>query len=294
MKSLLSIFISLLICLSIEAANKRALLIGVSDYPLHRTWVEGSWSQVHGTNDVSIIGQTLGQQGFKITKLLNKNATAANIRKALDKLAHECKKGDLVYVQFSGHGQAYEDLSGDEADGWDEAIIPYDAMMHYKKGVYEGANHILDDELEKFLTTIRTKVGKEGFVYVVLDACHMGGASRGDEQEEDEIFVRGTDKGFSPHGKKYIPRIDRRGNMKVSSKGTSLGNICILEACRAYQTNSEIKEGGKYYGPLTYYINKHLTHNKLTTNTSWTETVRSMMNKDKRLIKQNMVVENSF
>lgn len=294
LKALLSIILIFIVCFHAESAGKRALLIGVSDYPMHRSWSEGSWSRVHGTNDIAIIGQTLGHKGFKLTKLLNSNATAEKIRKAFGNLAKECQEGDLVYIQFSGHGQAYEDLSGDEADGWDEAIIPYDAMMQYKRGVYEGKNHILDDELEVYLSAIRAKVGKEGFVYVVLDACHMGGASRGDEQEDDEIFVRGTDKGFSPNGKKYIPKIDRRGNMKVSKRGANLGGICILEACRAYQTNAEIKENGKYYGPLSYYINKYLTQHTLTSNTSWVEQVRTMMNKDKRLIKQNMVIENGL
>lgn len=276
-----------------EAAEKRALLIGISDYPTVKGHPELEWSDIHGANDVATLAPTLKNQGFKTTSLTDSKATAANIRKAFRQLEASATAGDLIYIHFSGHGQAVEDKNGDEADGWDEAIIPYDARIKYAKGIYEGENHILDDELESYFTTIRNKIGRSGYLYIVLDACHMGGASRGDEEEEDELFVRGTDKGFSPSGKRYIPKIDRRGNMKVSSNGNNQSGICILEACRAYQTNAEIKQNGKYYGPLTYYINQYLTDKTLTSNNSWVESVRALMNKDKRLIKQNMVIESN-
>lgn len=288
---LIVLFFSSAVCAG--AAERRALLIGISDYPSVKGHPELEWSDIHGANDVAVIAPTLKKKGFKATTLTNAKATASNIRKALSQLDASATTGDIIYIHFSGHGQAVEDTNGDEDDGWDEAIIPYDARIAYRKGVYEGANHILDDELERYFNSIRRKIGKSGFLYVVLDACHMGGASRGDEDEEDEVFVRGTDKGFSPSGKKYIPKIDRRGNMKVSTKETGMSGICILEACRAYQTNAEIKQNGKYYGPLTYYINKCLGNHELTPNISWVENVRTLMNKDKRLIKQNMVIENN-
>lgn len=274
-------------------AEKRALLIGISDYPTVKGHPELEWSDIHGANDVVTLAPTLKKQGFKTTSLTDSKATAANIRKAFRQLEASATAGDLIYIHFSGHGQAVEDTNGDEADGWDEAIIPYDARIKYAKGIYEGENHMLDDELESYFTAIRNKIGHNGYLYIVLDACHMGGASRGDEEEEDELFVRGTDKGFSPSGKRYIPKIDRRGNMKVSSSGSNQSGICILEACRAYQTNAEIKQNGKYYGPLTYYINQYLTDKPLTSNNSWVESVRALMNKDKRLIKQNMVIESN-
>ena len=246
-----------------HAGGKRALLIGISEYPTHRM-PELTWNPIHGANDVELMKEPLRKQGFSITTI---------------------KAGNTNYAQ------AYEDLSGDEADGWDEAIVPYDAMLQYKAGVYDGRNHILDDELEGYVSSIRSKVGRQGYVYLVLDACHMGGASRGDEEEE-ELFIRGTDQGFTPNGKKYIPKIDRRGNMKVQLR-PGMSGICILEACRAYQTNAEIKQNGRYYGPLTYYVNQTLSKISLTSNTTWIETVRTLMGKDRRLIKQNMVSEKS-
>jgi len=287
------LFLFVFIANTSHAAEKRALLIGISDYPRAKGNPELEWNDIHGANDVTAIAATLKKQDFRTTSLTNSKATAANIREALRRLEASAGIGDLIYIHFSGHGQAVEDISGDEADGWDEAIIPYDARIKYLKGVYEGQNHILDDELELYLTAIRGKIGPQGFLYVVLDACHMGGASRGDEEDEDEVFVRGTDRGFSPSGKRYVPKIDRRGNMRVTANGPTLSDICILEACRAYQTNAEINQGGKYYGPLTFYINHCLGLKALTSDTSWVENVRALMNKDKRLIRQNMVIESN-
>lgn len=288
------IAIIIIIILGTSAAHagaKRALLIGISEYPTHRM-PEQTWNPIHGANDVALIKKTLQKQGYSVTLLTNANATASKIRSAFMKLTKDVKPDDNVYIHFSGHGQAYEDVSGDEADGWDEALVPYDAMLQFKQGVYDGSRHILDDELEQYLTAIRQKAGKKGHVYVVLDACHMGGASRGDEMEEDELYIRGTDKGFTPSGKKYIPKIDRRGNMRVQSH-PAMAHICIIEACRAYQTNAEIKQDGNYYGPLTYYINQTLQKVRLSSDTGWVETVRNLMCKDRRLIKQNMVTEKS-
>jgi hypothetical protein len=31
--------------------------------------------------------------------------------------------GDIIYLHFSCHGQPFEDMNGDEADGWDESYL---------------------------------------------------------------------------------------------------------------------------------------------------------------------------
>ena len=274
-----------------HAQTKRALLVGISNYSINSAT---QWTDIHGANDVELIATTLKSQKFKTTKVTNQQATAKRIRKELKTLANSCKPGDLVYIHFSGHGQPYDDKSGDEEDGWDEAIIPYDAQKVYSKGKYEGANHILDDELSSFFSQIRTKVGAKGFLCVVIDACHSGGASRGEEMEEDEeIFSRGTRDGFSSTRKPYRPPVNTNGHFVINSSATQSG-IVILEACRSYQSNYEIKQDGQYYGPLSYYINKTLKSSQLLKSLSWVQVVKRLMDGDRRLTKQNMVIETSL
>jgi hypothetical protein len=250
------------------------------------------WNDIHGENDVKLLAPTLKKQGFSIQKLCNKEATANNIRKSLSSFSTKCKSGDIVYLHFSCHGQPFEDYDGDESDGWDEALVAFDALKEYHQGKYTGENHITDDELNGYLKTIRSRVGPKGIVYVVIDACHAGSSYRG-EEDEDSIVIRGTDKGFSKSNKQYAPRIDKRGKIKVESSA-QMANICILEACRSYQVNSELRADGKYYGSLSYYVNKTLLSTKLGKNISWTERVAQLMDQDIRLVRQNPVIETSL
>ena len=290
MKHYVAILLLLLIAiLPMRSATKRALLIGISEYPINNKVKDAAWQPIHGVNDVELVSKTLCAQGFKVSTLKNSNATASKIRRALNVLQSETCPGDIVYLHFSCHGQPFEDLDGDEKDGWDEAIIPYDAWRKPLKGVYDGKNHILDDELNLAIGKIREKAGPSGFVYVIIDACHSGGMDRG-ESEEDEVYTRGTDSGFSPSNRAYIPRMDTRSNIPIKAVG-GWANVCMLEACRAYQSNREIKENGSYYGPLSYYINQTILGIKLTSDTSWIQKVKQRMDDNPRLINQNMVIQ---
>ena len=271
--------------------SKRAFMVGISNYSSNLGNGKG-WNDIHGENDVKLLAPTLKKQGFTIQKLCNKEATANNIRKSLASFSKKCKSGDIVYLHFSCHGQPFEDYDGDESDGWDEALVPFDALKEYHQGKYTGENHITDDELNGYLKTIRNRVGPNGFVYVVIDACHAGSSYRGDE-DEDSVVIRGTDKGFSKSNKQYAPRIDKRGKIKVE-KSANMANICILEACRSYQMNREIYENGQFYGSLSFYINKLLKTSKLDKGVSWMEQISKMIKQDIRLQLQDPVIEASL
>lgn len=281
--------ISLSSCL-LFAQNKRAFLVGISDYQSTNKNTSNSWANIHGANDIALLTPTLQKHGFKVSSIVNQQATASNIRKQLFKFSSSCKPGDIVYLHFSCHGQPVEDLDGDEADGWDEAIIPVDAQKVYIKNKYKGENHITDDELNRFFRTIRTKIGRKGYLTIVVDACHAGTSYRG-EENEDSVFVRGTNTGFSKRGLKFVPKIDKRGKIRIE-KSNNMSDICIIEACRSYQVNNEIKFNGKYYGSLSYYTNKVLQSiNNIVWRGRWYNDIIALMSKDSRLIRQNPVIE---
>lgn len=220
--------------------TRYALLIGVGNYP------EGSgWNTIHGNNDVAVIKSALIRQGFSegaMIELTDTSATKENMLKAFEKLAVRLQPEDVVYIHFSGHGQQITDLSGDEDDGYDEAWIPYDAKKQYEAGVYEGDNHLTDDELNAILTRLRIRVGSKGKIIVVADACHSGSGSRG--LPDDTVFVRGT-------GEKFIIPL-QASNVR---KKPELTEWLFVAACKPYQTNYEYRsESGDYYGVLTYVI----------------------------------------
>lgn len=288
--NLIVIIILTICCTSyVYAQNKRAFCVGISEYQLCVNNNANYWDNIHGANDVALLTPSLQKHGFKTTSIVNQQATAQNIRKQLSRFSSSLKSGDIVYLHFSCHGQPVEDLDGDEIDGWDEAIIPIDAQKVYSKK-YKGENHITDDELNRFFRTIRTKIGRKGYLTVVVDACHAGTSYRG-EENEDSVFVRGTNTGFSERGLKFVPKIDKRGRIRVE-KSNNMSDICIIEACRSYQVNNEIKCDGKYYGSLSYYTNKVLqSYNNIAWRGRWYDEVITLMSKDARLIRQNPVIE---
>ena len=275
---------------TMQAQTKRALLVGISDYG-NVNEDPNKWSNISGANDIKLLKPLFSQQGFKITSLVDAEATYSSIIRSLDKLTKSCKKGDLVYVHFSMHGQPIEDLNGDEEDGWDEALIPVDARMRFEEGVYEGKKHLLDDTLEEYFNDIRSKIGTKGQLYVVLDACHSGTASRGDDEH-----IRGVREGFTRSGKLYTPdrTLETNDYFHISTqRGQS--PVTFLEACRSYQQNKEVRDRntGTWYGSLSYYIAQAMLNIKIDRTNKWIENVKSSMTNDRRLRKQNMVIETS-
>lgn len=275
---------------TMNAETKRALLVGISDYG-NAMEDPNRWANISGANDVLLLSPLFSEHGYTVTSLVDSQATHAGITKALSELAKESKKGDFVYIHFSMHGQPFEDLNGDEDDEWDEALIPVDAEMLYAEGVYEGKNHLLDDELEVYFNDIRSKLGSEGQLIVILDACHSGTASRGDDDH-----IRGTREGFTRSGKDYTPDKTQVTNdyfTVASTKGQS--PVTFIEACRSYQVNREVRdvETNTWYGSLSFYIAQSMKDNKTVGSDEWIEAIKTGMANNRRLRKQNVVIEKS-
>ena len=275
---------------TMNAETKRALLVGISDYG-NAMEDPNMWANISGANDVLLLSPLFSEHVYTVTSLVDSQATHANITNALMDLAKESKKGDVVYIHFSMHGQPFEDLNGDEEDGWDEALIPVDAEMLYAEGVYEGKNHLLDDELEVYFNDIRSKLGSEGQLIVILDACHSGTASRGDDDH-----IRGTREGFTRSGKDYTPDRTQETNdyfTVASTKGQS--PVTFIEACRSYQVNREVRdvETNIWYGSLSFYIAQSMKNNKTVGSDEWIEAIKTGMANNRRLRKQNVVIEKS-
>lgn len=268
--------------------RKRAFMVGVSHYDTALTGYQ--WNNINGTNDISLLSPFLQEQGFQITSLLDEQATYDAIIKRLQQFVQKSKAGDIIYLHFSTHGQPVEDISGDEADGWDEAIVPIDAYKLYRKGVYEGERHLLDDQLNTYLQKLRSKLGPKGMVYVVIDACHAGTSSRGNDD-----IIRGTHVGFTPHNKIFKPSKDQRSHFPLVHKN-KLADIVFLEACRADQLNTEIKVEGQRYGALSYHLAQTLQSVTLSTQPdTFTEKLQQTIVQQGRWPNnQNLVIETSI
>ena len=223
--------ILLFLSVPITAQTRKALIIGIGIQK------DESWAKINGDKDIPYVQLMLKNADYiDVKALVNQKATKKGIVAAFKKLTSQCSVGDVVYIHFSGHGQLVTDVNGDEKDGWDEAWVPYDAYRKYCKED-KGEKHLIDDELNKLLTAIRNKIGDSGKLLVVVDACHSGDSSRGDDIDET---VRGVKDEF------VIPVKKHGKTVKASEQWIT------LSACKDYQLNQEIKS--PKVGKLTYAL----------------------------------------
>lgn len=271
-----------------NAQRKRAFMVGISHYDTALTGYQ--WNNINGVEDINLLSPILKKQGCDLTTLLDEEATYENITRQLTTFTNKTKKGDIVYLHFSTHGQPVEDLNGDEDDGWDEAIVPIDAYKLYKKGVYEGKKHLLDDQLNQYVKKLRAKIGPNGFLYVVIDACHAGTSSRANDET-----VRGTKVGFTYNNKIFKISSAKKSHYQIANTPKQ-SNVLFIEACRPDQVNTEIKVGNKRYGPLSYNIAQALSAKALSVDAEgFMKSLKSnIMNGGHWPNNQNMVIETSF
>lgn len=287
-KLLIIIGLLFIVAITGNAQRKRAFMVGISHYDTALTGYQ--WNNINGVEDIKLLEPVLKKQGFYLTTLMDEQATYQNITTQLSTFINKTKKGDIVYLHFSTHGQPVEDLNGDEEDGWDEAIVPIDAYKLYKKGIYEGKRHLIDDKLNVYIKKLRTRIGPNGFLYVVIDACHAGTSSRANDET-----IRGTKVGFTYNNKVFKPSVQKKSHYKVEASA-KMSHVMYLEACRPDQVNIEIKIKDKRYGPLSYNIAQALLAKPISANADefLSNIKASIMTNGCWPNNQNLVTETSF
>lgn len=281
MKTRIITYILLLLSLSVTAQTKRALVIGLGEQQ------DKAWNKINGDKDVPFVQAMLKNAGFKsVTTLVNRQATKIGIVGAFKRLTVSCKQGDVVYIHYFGHGQQMTDVHNDEKDGLDECWIPYDA---YRKAsaTYHGERHLTDDELNVYLNAIRNKIGAKGKLLVVIDACHSGDGTRGEDDEivrgvEDTLVVdsqnaRGLYETFETiklffmgdNGKKNI----------INTRAKPLPERWItISACKSNQVNFEMKK--PTVGKLTYAFWTELKNSDKVSNGEFMKRIRKFVNRN--------------
>jgi len=172
-------FCALLLLLLVSAVSvagtQRALLIGVSDYQANLTPLAGA------RNDVLLIRELLKYQynfdESNIEIMLDEQATRAQIFAAIRALSERAAVDDIVFIHFSGHGSQAPDTNGDEQDGFDETILPYDSRT-------PGIADITDDELNSLIGGFRSES-----IIIVLDSCHSGTGTRSGPSRVSQRWV---------------------------------------------------------------------------------------------------------
>ncbi|HEY7502318.1 MAG TPA: caspase family protein [Vicinamibacterales bacterium] len=178
--------------------TKIALIVAIG------TYADGGWNNLATANDEKAIRSALKRQGFldaDIRTLADQEANAPAIvsafRESLIKRAQASKTPTVAVFHFSGHGHRITDDNGDEPDGYDEVLVPFDAP-HDPPATYTGEKHIRDDQLNELIRALRVAVGPQGDVVVSLDSCYSGSGARSDmatAQARGEIKPIGPPQG---------------------------------------------------------------------------------------------------
>lgn len=134
---------------------KKAVCVGINNYP-------GSTNDLKGcVNDAKDWANLLTLNGFETKIILDSQATRANLLNEFENLITRAEPDDVIVFTYSGHGTNVIDVSGDEPDGYDEALYVYDGI-------------ILDDTLRAVIQKLKTGV----HLVVISDSCFSGTVTR--------------------------------------------------------------------------------------------------------------------
>lgn len=266
MKKVLLISALLIFAAGSFAQTKRALIIAIGDYPEPN---KNGWRPINSLNDVPLIQNALIKQGFpagNISVIIDTAATKKGIEKALDKLIQSSARGDVVVVHISSHGQQLEDDNvNEEADGLDEAIVPYGAVYSIDKSIYSkvATGYFRDDLFGEKVAQLRNRLGKSGDLLVIIDACHSGSGTRG-----GVALARGNNSPIISGNfekKKIASTKDPNGVFKESTRTklniADAATYVVLSGAQAQELNFEcLDDQNKPVGSLSYAFSKAISN----------------------------------
>lgn len=238
--------------------SKKALCIGINDYP-------GTDSDLSGcVNDAADWAAELGKRGYEVARMQDRKATHAAMTKAIGGLIKNAKKGDTLVITYSGHGTWVPDSSGDEPDGRDEGLCPYDIG---------SVGPLLDDDIRAMFAKRGTGVR----IILISDSCHSGTVTRGREDDLDPGMPRARFlplEAWMPKGE--LPRAAARPATLVSGLRRA-GSDLLLAGCMDTEYSWDTSFQGRPNGAFTYYALKSLRDAKPATYGAWFNAIRAYL-----------------
>jgi hypothetical protein len=241
---------------------KKALLVGLNHYPDPENTLRGCLNDVRQVHDLLHTHFGFADNGA-VQLLTDVGATTSAIVSRLRWLVDDASAGDVLVFHYSGHGSQVPDRNGDEVDGLDEIICPYDL---------DWDNPFTDDDLYAIIQGLPASVN----LTVILDSCHSGTGLR------EPAVGGGSVRSRCLRPPERMQRRFRK-DMAMRRFGARAAecNAILIAGCRSDQASADADIDGAYHGALTYYLCRALE------DLSYAGTYRAVVERARRLLRQN-------
>jgi hypothetical protein len=270
--------------------QRRALLVGINDYPKEEDRLEGC------VNDVFLMSSVLQECGFppeSIRVCLDERATAQGITERLKWLLDDPRPGDERVFYYSGHGATIPEYGENlEPDRKTETLVPWDFDWSAERAV-------VDDQI----FTLYSQLPYRTRFVMILDCCHSGGMHRQGRAKVRGLNppddIRHRELKWDKPQRMWVARDFKRLNRQFSSRqdvntaffgtdgaSTRIGRASLLrgqtereyrqlkrragsarvgpylpliiEACQEKEFSYEYRDGATSYGAFTYALCREL------------------------------------
>jgi hypothetical protein len=217
-------------CLA-QAETRRALLVGINQYPAAQAnykfsdqtrkrlaavkgkpsrkslvELEGAYNDAQQMRQILIDHFGFLPQNIVLLPDGKERATADNILKELQtRLIDNTQPGDISFFFYAGHGSRIANSSTENPSGMDTTIIPEDAL--------QGVPDIRSKELAKIYAQARAR---QISLTVIQDSCFSGGGSRG-PFGAGKTRVEPADSGVSVDERLDVPLPEKEGVLVMTA-----------------------------------------------------------------------------
>lgn len=209
------------------AGQKYSLCIGIDQYPVKPL--------ACCVNDARDWQAFFSRSGFTVQPMItNGAATHDGIKNAVLSILKKAQSGDIVAIQYSGHGTLLTDrVNPAERSGYDQAIVPVDLDV------------IVDDEFGGWIDQAAAGVN----IYIFFDCCHSGSATRFFTPPARRSFDLKRRDRFLPATASMIANARQRQAQRSRSRDIALDpkmTEILFAACLDRQTSEEDGRNGVF------------------------------------------------
>lgn len=149
---------------------KRALVVGINHFADHVHMLD-----IQGADDAEVVQHYLERAGYRVTTLLDQQATTANIEAAIAKLNAQIRPDDDVFIYVSSHGNMPVP-SPAGGDNRKMSILTYDSGNDWTMRSHDHTEVLLHLQQHAVPDTLVQELARKPSrtMRVLIDTCYSG------------------------------------------------------------------------------------------------------------------------